>query len=191
MFEFIINIDKTILYWIQDTLQCAFCDKFFVIATYFGEKGIFWLLSAILLIVFPKTRKIGITALAAIAVSFVLSQLVIKNIVGRVRPFEYFDWNLALMLVDIPHDSSFPSSHTSVSVAAGLAILFCDKKFGIPAVIIAVLVAFSRLYLFVHYPSDVLAGIILGTIVAVAAYFVVGKILKNIEDKKKLKETTT
>ncbi|MBQ5315784.1 MAG: PAP2 family protein, partial [Oscillospiraceae bacterium] len=108
MFDFIINLDRTILYWIQDTLQCAFCDKFFVIATYFGEKGIFWLLSAILLIVFPKTRKIGITALAAIAVSFILSQLVIKNIVGRVRPFEYFNWDLALMLVDIPHDSSFP-----------------------------------------------------------------------------------
>ena len=189
MFEFIINIDKTILYWIQDTLQCAFCDKFFVIATYFGEKGIFWLLSAILLIVFPKTRKIGITALAAIAVSFVLSQLVIKNIVGRVRPFEYFDWNLALMLVDIPHDSSFPSSHTAVSFAAGLAILFCDKKFGIPAVIIAVLVAFSRMYLFVHYPSDVLAGIILGTIVAVAAFFSVRKIMENIEDKKAIKQT--
>ena len=93
------------------------------------------------------------------------------------------------MLVDIPHDSSFPSSHTSVSVAAGLAILLCDKKFGIPAVIIAVLVAFSRLYLFVHYPSDVFAGFILGTIVAVSAYFVVGKILKNIENKKAIKQT--
>lgn len=189
MFDFIINLDRTILYWIQDTLQCAFCDKFFVIATYFGEKGIFWLLSAILLIVFPKTRKIGITALAAIAVSFILSQLVIKNIVGRVRPFEYFNWNLALMLVDIPHDSSFPSSHTSVSIAAAFAIFFCDKKFGIPAIIIAVLVSFSRLYLFVHYPSDVLAGIVLGTIVSVIAFFAVDKIMNNIENKKAIKQT--
>lgn len=189
MFDFIINIDKTILYWIQDTLKCAFCDKFFVIATYFGEKGIFWLALAILLIAIPKTRKIGITALAAIAVTFVLSQLVIKNIVGRVRPFEYFGYDLALMLIDIPHDSSFPSSHTAVSITAGLAILLHDRKIGIPAMIIAVLVAFSRMYLFVHYPSDVLVGAVLGTIIAIIAFFTVDKILKNIESKKAIKQT--
>lgn len=188
MLDFIINIDRTILYWIQDTLQCTFCDKFFVIATYFGEKGIFWIATAILLAAFPKTRKIGITVMWAIGISFLMSQIVIKGLVGRIRPFEYFNYDTALMLIKIPLDSSFPSSHSCVSFAAATAIILHNRKFGIPAVIIAILVAASRMYLFVHYPSDVLVGTLLGITVAVLAFIIIDRIIKKSEMKKQQKE---
>ncbi|MGN0690126.1 MAG: phosphatase PAP2 family protein, partial [Oscillospiraceae bacterium] len=124
----------------------------------------------------------------AIGISFLMSQVVIKGLVGRIRPFEYFNYDTALMLIDIPLDSSFPSSHSCVSFAAATAIILHNRKFGIPAVIIAILVAASRMYLFVHYPSDVLVGTLLGITVAVLAFIIIDRIIKKSEMKKQQKE---
>ena len=104
----------------------------------------------------------------------VLCNGILKNLVGRIRPF---DVNTSIqLLVARPHDYSFPSGHTAASFAAAV-ILFLQlpKKYGIPALILAVLISFSRLYLGVHYPTDVLAGAVSGTLIALAVHWIFEK----------------
>lgn len=84
---------------------------------------------------------------------------------------------LQTMLVKLPSDSSFPSGHTSASVAAAVAIFTLNKKWGIPAVVLAVLIGVSRLYLTVHFPTDVIAGLLLGIIYGIGAYFITSKLI--------------
>lgn len=132
-----------------------------------GNGGIIWLVLSGLLCVFPKYRKAGVTMLTALALDVLLCNVMLKPLVGRMRPFTV---NTGMeLLINAPKDFSFPSGHTAASFAAAFALLFVKNKLWIPSMILASLIAFSRLYLYVHYPTDVLAGILLGLIVGVAA----------------------
>lgn len=132
-----------------------------------GNGGIIWLVLSGLLCVFPKYRKAGVTMLTALALDVLLCNVMLKPLVGRMRPFTV---NTGMeLLINAPKDFSFPSGHTAASFAAAFALLFVKNKLWIPSMILASLIAFSRLYLYVHYPTDVLAGILLGLIVSVAA----------------------
>ncbi len=132
-----------------------------------GNGGIIWLVLSGLLCVFPKYRKAGVTMLTALALDVLLCNVMLKPLVGRMRPFTV---NTGVeLLINAPKDFSFPSGHTAASFAAAFALLFVKNKLWIPSMILASLIAFSRLYLYVHYPTDVLAGILLGLIVSVAA----------------------
>lgn len=132
-----------------------------------GNGGIIWLVLSGLLCVFPKYRKAGVTMLTALALDVLLCNVMLKPLVGRMRPFTV---NTGVeLLINAPKDFSFPSGHTAASFAAAFALLFVKNKLWIPSMILASLIAFSRLYLYVHYPTDVLAGILLGLIVGVAA----------------------
>lgn len=132
--------------------------------TSLGDHGIFWLLLAAVLFAVPRTRLMGACMLVSIGIGFLLGNVALKNLIARDRPC-WLDPTVQL-LVQVPRDYSFPSGHTLVSFEGGVTIFMFNRKWGIPALMLAVLIAFSRMYLFVHFPTDVLAGMALGIIIA-------------------------
>lgn len=150
-----------ILDWLQG-IHTPILDQVMCVVTSLGNAGIIWIAMAVVLIVIPKTRKVGLAVIAALVLDLILCNGILKNLVARVRPC---DVNTAVqLLVPRPDDYSFPSGHTAGSFAAVAALYFSgEKKLWKPALILAVLIAFSRLYLYVHYPTDILGGILVGT----------------------------
>lgn len=126
-----------------------------------GNAGMIWMVLAVVLLIIPKTRKSGMIVMAALVFDVVLCNGILKHVFARVRPC---DVNTAVkLLVPRPNDYSFPSGHTAASFAAVAALYFAgEKKLWKPALVLAVLIAFSRLYLYVHYPTDILGGILVG-----------------------------
>lgn len=176
--EAILNIDFGILDFLQN-LHNDVLDFIMKCFTYAGDKGYVWIALSIILICIPKTRKIGIYLAITLVVEYIFNDLILKHIVKRNRPF--------LSRTDIdtvikhPGGYSFPSGHSSASFSSATAIFLHNKKKGILAYILAALIAFSRLYFFVHYPTDVLCGCLVGILVA----FVVNRVGRIIETKHK------
>lgn len=179
-------MDTAILLWIQENLRCEFSECFFSAVTFLGDKGLIWLLTAGIMLFFPSYRKWGITIICALAITALTGEIILKNLVERPRPFTQFS-ELEL-LISAPDSFSFPSGHSASSFAAATVLFHCRKSFGIPAFILAGLIAFSRLFLFVHYPSDVLAGSCLGCIIACLICFLFRKYwnLQPVWSKKQL-----
>ena len=163
-----VSFDLPILDWIQANLQSSFLDTVMPIITLFGEGGVFWIAWAVLLILIPKTRKIGLGMGFALIMGLLVCNVTLKPLVQRPRPYDLQETMGVYinLLIERQHDFSFPSGHTIASFEAAVVLLKNSKKMGIPAIIIAVLVTFSRLYLYVHYPTDVIVSIILGTLFA-------------------------
>ncbi len=176
-----INFDLPILDWIQAHLQCGFLDFIMPIITLFGDGGVFWIACSVILLFFPKYRKAGLTMGLALVMGLLVCNITIKPLVGRPRPVDFIQANNLQALIPanviIMHDFSFPSGHTIASFEASVALLMYSKKLGIPALILGILVSLSRLYLYVHYPSDVLVSVVLGTLFALIAY----AIMKNVK----------
>ena len=182
MIEWITNIDLSILEFIQKNIRCDFLDAIVPPITHLAEKGIFWIAVALILICFKKTRKTGFMVGAALLIGLAFGNGVLKNVVGRIRPYD-LDGSLlkeADLLVSGLSDFSFPSGHTLASFEAATVLLIRDKRMGIPALVLAILIALTRLYLYVHYPTDVIAGVIFGIAFAVLGVFVVNKIYKAL-----------
>lgn len=158
-------MDMAILQAIHSTLGSPALDAIMPVFTAMGEKGILWILVALVLIVWRKTRMWGLLMVAAMAVDFACVE-VLKGIVARPRPF-IADPSIQL-IVDPPDGYSFPSGHTSFSFVAATVILFMPLKkyWKVIAYVLAAIIAFSRLYLFCHYPTDVLGGLLIGIAVA-------------------------
>ena len=156
----------------------AFFTPFFTFITFFGEKGLFFVFLSLILMLFAKTRKLGLTMLVAIGVGALLTNVILKNAVARQRPYEqsqvYADFH-KFVGARKESDLSFPSGHTLHAFTAATAIFLYYKKSGIAAFVFASLIAFSRMYLFVHYPTDILGGLILGVAMAVLVYRIVQK----------------
>jgi undecaprenyl-diphosphatase len=170
-----------ILYWFQG-LHNPVLDKIAIAITSLGNAGLFWiLLTLLMLILSKKSKKTAWTSATALILSAIIVNLILKNLVMRDRPC-WIDTDVK-MLVKIPRDYSFPSGHSSASFASAVAIFLRNKKLGTPLVILALLIALSRLYLFVHWPTDVLAGTAIGIIQAIVAYFIVDYIYKRYVDK--------
>lgn len=130
--------------------------------TALGNSGLIWIILAGVLILMPKYRKIGVAVLTGLVLEVICCNLVLKPLVARIRPC---DVNTAVqLLVARPDDFSFPSGHTGASFAATSALFFSRSRLWIPSLILSVLIAFSRLYLYVHYPTDILAGMLLGVL---------------------------
>lgn len=167
------NIELSILDWIQ-TLHMPFLDKIMVFITRLGDAGIIWIVLSIVLLLIPKTRKSGAVMVAALVVDVLLCNIVLKNLVARTRPY---DVNTGVhLLVEKLHDYSFPSGHTAASFASVTALYLAgEKKLWKFALVLACLIAISRLYLYVHYPTDVLGGILFGVI---SGYLGYRKVLK-------------
>lgn len=153
-------------------------DRVMCFITRLGDVGMIWILLAIVLLLIPKTRKSGAIVMAALILDVILCNGILKNAFARVRPC---DVNTAVqLLVPRPNDYSFPSGHTAASFAATAALFFAgEKKLWKPALVLAVLIAFSRLYLYVHYPTDILGGILVGTACGYAGMVCVAQTLKK------------
>ena len=171
LYQLAVSFDLPILEWIQANLQSSLMDTIMPIITLFGEGGIFWIAWAVILLIIPKTRKIGLSMIIALLLGLLVCNLTLKPLVQRIRPYDLQEQDFSIyinLLIDRQHDFSFPSGHTIASFEAAVVLLKYSKKMGIPALILAILVSFSRLYLYVHYPTDVLVSVVLGTAFAFA-----------------------
>lgn len=156
--------DLPILDWIAEHLWCPFLDAVMPAITVLGDAGIFWIILTLVLLCIPKCRKMGLSMGVSLLIGALLCNVIMKPMFGRIRPYDYVkDMDITIkLLVDALHDFSFPSGHTLASFGAATALFLHHKKWGIAALTLASLIAFSRLYLYVHYPTDVLAGLVLG-----------------------------
>ena len=159
------HFDLPILDWIAAYLWCPFLNAVMPVITLLGDAGIFWIAIAVILLFFPKTRKVGLGMGAALVIGLLVCNVTLKPLIARIRPYDYQLQHFGVtikLLIEAQHDFSFPSGHTIASFEAATVLLIHSKKAGIPAMILACLIAFSRLYLYVHYPTDVIASVILG-----------------------------
>lgn len=172
-----------LLYWFQG-LHNPVLDKIVVAITSLGNAGIFWILLTVVMLIFCKDKRVAWTSALALLFSLLVINIFLKNTVMRARPC-WIDESVQL-LIKSPSDYSFPSGHSSASFAGAVSIVQYARyrKQGIAAVILAVLIATSRLYLFVHFPTDVLTGTILGIIEAIVAGLIIRAIYRKIEAKK-------
>ena len=165
-------LEFDILYWFQG-LHDPVLDKIVVFITAMGNAGIFWVVATLLMLLLCKDKKAGITSALALVLSVLIGNLILKNLVARDRPC-WIDPSVE-MLIKIPKDFSFPSGHSSGSFAGAVAIVQYYRKPGIAAIVLAACIAISRLYLFVHFPTDVLVGTLLGITEAIVAGMIVRK----------------
>ncbi len=182
-----VSFDLPILDWIAANLWCPVLDTLMPIITLFGDAGIFWIAISVLFLFTRKYRKTGLGMALALAMGLLLCNIILKPAIGRMRPYdfqmEYFTKEIQLIAGGM-HDFSFPSGHTIASFEAAVVIALNDKKLGIPAMILAVLIAFSRLYLYLHYPTDVIVSIVLGTALAFLGNWLAPRILEKIPGRK-------
>ena len=171
------HFDLPILDWIADHLWCPFLDAVMPVITLLGDGGILWILLALALLCIPKTRRTGAAMGIALLMGLIVCNLALKPLVGRMRPFDYqlLQGHVIPLLIEAPRDFSFPSGHTIASFEAATVLLLCHRKWGICAAVLAVLIAFSRLYLYVHYPTDVIVSVVLGIGIAYFAIILTTK----------------
>lgn len=166
---------------VLDALQnihTPWLDKIMVEITSLGNAGILWIVMAAVLLIIPRTRKVGLCMAIALVLDLLMTNCLLKNLVARTRPYDVA--NFTDLIVKKPTDYSFPSGHTAASFAAVTALFMRKEKLlGSIACVVAVLIAFSRMYLYVHFPTDILGGIVVGIASGVAA----GLILKVIDMK--------
>ena len=160
------------LYALQDIHNPAL-DKVMVFVSVLGNAGIFWIAVGLLLLITKRYRRGGAQMLVAMAVTFIIGNLILKNLVARERPC-WIDREVLLLMAS-PSDYSFPSGHSMNGFAGSVSLLCIDRRIGIPAVILAAIIAFSRLYLFMHFPTDVFAGIVIGLVIALITNYVFWK----------------
>ena len=166
--SFLYSLDANILLWIQEYIRKDWATPFWRFVSWLGDGGWFWISLSVLLLFFAKTRRVGITALLALLIGALCTNLLLKNLIARVRPYEVIDG--LYPLVKKLKDFSFPSGHSCASFAASLVFFKkLPRRYGIASLVLASLIAISRLYLGVHYPSDVLGGIAIGLLSGAAA----------------------
>ena len=183
-----VSFDLPILDWIQANMQSGFMDKFMPFITKFGDEGIFWIAVAVVLFLFPKTRKIGLGMGFAMALGLLICNGIMKPMIARPRPYDFqlSEFGRVIqLLIEAETSFSFPSGHTIASFEASVVLLKNSKKMGIPAFILAILIAFSRMYLYVHYPTDVLLSIFLGTAFAFIGDALAAKVAPKLKPRKR------
>lgn len=168
MLDFLYQIDWAVLYFIQEYLVHPSLDGLMGFFTHLGDVGAVWLFISFVLLFSKKHRKLGILLLVGLLFQVLLGNVLLKPLVARPRPC-FLDTSIALKL-SLPEDFSFPSGHTFSSFLCASLIAQYDKKWGRLASLLAFLIAFSRLYFFVHFPSDILGGALLGIILAKVIY---------------------
>ncbi len=167
------NIEFKILELIHQFTRSDLLDFLVPRISWLGNGGLIWIVLAIVLLATKKYRRTGIALSAGLVLCLVFGNMFLKPIIARPRPCWMFD--VQDMLIPIPEDFSFPSGHTYSSFLSAFVILTQNKKWGIVTLLVAIIMAFTRLYLFVHFPTDILGGIILGAVI----FFIVKKFLKK------------
>lgn len=166
MLTWIQAMDWRLLDGVRSALVCPFLDAAMPVVTHLGDAGAIWILAGLVLLAAKKYRKNGIMLLCGLLVGVLIGNVALKNLAARARPcWERPD---AALLIAVPTDYSFPSGHTLASVIGAAMLTRANRRFGCAAIPLAALIALSRLYLFVHFPSDVLASVALGLAIAAA-----------------------
>ena len=180
MLETLLNLDGGFLLFLQESVRNPILDSIMIFITSLGNGGMIWIAATILLLIPKKTRKAGVMSAVALLGSLIINNNIVKNIVQRPRPFVTFT-DLQI-IIPTPSEFSFPSGHTSSSFAAA-AVFYrhLPKKLGLPAVILAGLIGFSRLYVGVHYPTDVIAGVLMGILLSYLAEYLVNLFVKKLK----------
>ena len=176
-----------VLLWIQDNLRNAVLDPICKFMGTIGSHGEFAIAVALLLLIIPKTRRTGCICALSLATTHVVSNMIIKKIVDRTRPYDVIN---GLVPLTGPLDSpSFPSGHAAATFSCLFVIvLMMPKKYGIPALLVSLFMAYSRLHVGVHYPTDVLAGMVIGIFFACLYTFIYKKkFAPNVRGTKPLK----
>ncbi|MEN3003977.1 phosphatase PAP2 family protein [Dehalobacterium formicoaceticum] len=177
MLTYFNNLDQTILFFIQTNFHIPILNKVMILSTVAGNMGFIWILSSLLLLINKKTRYIGMVTLGALILSTIMGEGILKHIIQRPRP--YVDFPSIHLLAGKSTTYSFPSGHTTTSFAAAYVLTKYLKKFSLIIWIVAITIAFSRVYLFMHYPSDIIAGIVLGLICGKVILYVYEHKIKN------------
>lgn len=173
-------MELQILHMLQE-LHAEWLNPVMILLSTLGNAGLIWIALSVALAIPKRTRPCAFTMMGAMALSFLLGNVIIKNLVARPRPFAV-DASV-MLLIPQPGEYSFPSGHTLNGFTAATVIFLYYKKTGVFALLFAGAIAFSRMYLFVHYPTDILAGLLLGIADAVVAYLIAKAIMKKKEER--------
>lgn len=180
MLQLIQQVDSSILLFIQEFLRFEWLNPIVVFLTHLGDGGAIWIVFTALMLAQKQYRKTGISMAAALLLGVLFTNLLLKNLIMRPRPFDAI---LQLHALVLEHGWSFPSGHSTSSMAAGTVMfIYLPRKTGVTALIFAVMICLSRLYVGVHYPTDVIGGIIIGIFSAVCAVRIVESKGKKILD---------
>lgn len=172
------QFEASIILWIQENLRGPL-DGLWVFITHLGDDGLLWIAMGITLLFFNKTRSIGFTVLLSLLFDFLMINVTLKGVFSRPRPFVVNEAIVTLISKPSPF-RSFPSGHSGGSFAAMFALYkWVPKKIGIPALVLAALVALSRLYVGVHYPTDIIGGCMIGFMCSVWAHYVVKNFIRR------------
>lgn len=170
--QYLLELDDRILIYVQKKLRRPALNIWMKRISYLGNGGFIWLAAALLLLFSGEYRHIGFAVVLAQIVGVISTNLFIKNLVARKRPFDRL--SCIIPLIKKPSDWSFPSGHTTSSISASILLISALPLFvGIPALILGLAIAFSRMYVGVHYLSDIAGGALMGIVSAGAASFVV------------------
>ncbi|MDR1548616.1 MAG: phosphatase PAP2 family protein [Hungatella sp.] len=164
------GIEFDILYFLQ-SIHTPWLDMFMKEITGLGDSGIFWIITGAVVLCFKKTRVMGLCVILSLAAGLLIGNMFLKNLIARPRPC-WIDDGIPLLIKN-PGDYSFPSGHTLASFEGAVSIWLYNRKWGTLALVLAVLIGFSRMYLFVHFPTDVLGGLVLGTLIAALVHSIV------------------
>ncbi|MBE6551493.1 MAG: phosphatase PAP2 family protein [Ruminococcaceae bacterium] len=185
------KFDLPILDWIAANIWCPFLDIIMPYITLLGDAGIFWIACALIMMLIPKYRKAGFKMGLALILGLLLCNVTLKPLVARIRPYDYqlehFGKEISL-LISAQHDFSFPSGHTIASFEAATALYICHKKEGIAALILAAVIAFSRIYLYVHYPTDVIASVVFGIALAYVSHKIIDMLYLKLQKSNTLSD---
>ena len=179
------NLDEQILLFIQENIRNPILSRIFVPLTIIGNSGVFLVVVGIIMCIIKKTRRIGMVFLASIVIGFIINDIVIKNIVRRIRPFEAI--SALEILVKAPKSFSFPSGHTASFFAAATSLFYNSRRNAFVSLVIATAMGFSRMYVGVHYPSDVLAGMVVGVTSGAASIYLYKRLINEQNNKAVIK----
>lgn len=150
-------------------IQSPILDRAMVFLTFLGEGGLIWILAIVAMLITKKYRRAGIASAGSLLSCFLLGNYVIKPLVGRIRPCNVYP--MVELIIKAPSDFSFPSMHTATAFSVAVIIFMRSRAWGTPALVLASLIAISRVYLYVHYTTDIIAGAIFGTGFALFFYW--------------------
>lgn len=174
----ITNIDLSIMMFVQENLRGEIGNAIMKFITHLGDGGWFWIAIGVVLLLFKKTRVAGFSVLISLAINAFFTNMTLKDLIARPRPFHVSE--AIVPLIAHPSSFSFPSGHTSGSLTAAFALYkTMPKKVGIPAVILASLIGLSRIYVGVHYPTDVLGGLAVAIVSSIWGCFLVKYVDKH------------
>ncbi len=182
MFQAIQDIDFYILDFLQTMARSPFWDKFLAFFTSLGDPFMFVCYAALLLAI-SKTRRDGLMVSGGMLTGLLVGELLIKNLVRRARPC-WLHPEVEL-LVKNPKDYSFPSGHTMTMTILCIILIYNHPKLAYGLIPAWLLLVYSRMYLYLHFPSDILAGIALGVVIGILTIKITPKIEKTIEKRKK------